>query len=339
LNGGNVNLNAQEIVWLLAINSEKVKSLESFIKKFCEFEIEEGTSVVAWPPYKISKESMIIPKDENEFFHKVYDFCKLVDKLIAHELLQFGTKPVGLNELLPVFRKDGKPFQEIWELLKNKQSLTINPTPQLKEFISDDFITKDEKRYLEERHQRMKSEFLTMTIAIMAVVALIITVVALLFVDATKIDKNMFLNQEFAYYTALAERKMVYSESIIEVRAKAIMWLDKFKNEKNFTEKKNLQNEWHDIDEEIKINNSTTMIYSDLQFSTVLNFDELFREISVNLINNTLPDSVYITKRKELDNRFNHLIESIRENTLGDSAYINSVSNQWSGTESKAEIQ
>jgi hypothetical protein len=339
LNGGNVNLNAQEIVWILAINSEKVKSLESFIKKFCEFEIVPGNGVVEWPPYRISQESMVIPKDENEFFHKVYEFCRLVDKLIAHELLQFGTKAVGLNDLLSIFKKGGQPFQEIWELLKNKQSLTIHATPQLKEFISDDFITKEEKRYLEERHQRMKSEFLTMTIAVMAVIALIITVIALLFVDATKIDKNMFLNQEFAYYTALAERKMVYSESIIEVRAKAIMWLDKFKNEKNYTEKKNLQNEWYDIDEEIKINNSTTMIYSDQHLNSVLSFDDLFREISVNLINNTLPDSIYLTRRKELDTRFNFLIESIRENTLGDSAYINSVSDQWSRTEHKAELQ
>ena len=81
------------------------------------------------------------------------------------------------------------------------------------------------------------------------------------------------------------------------------------------------------------------MIYSDQLLNSVLNFDDLFNDISINLINNTLPDSVYIAKRKDLDTRFNLLIEGIRENTLGDSAYINSVSDQLSETESKAELQ
>ncbi len=313
-----MNINAQEIIWIIAINQDKIKSIESFIKKFCEFETTVGNSVVQWLPYKISKETMIIPKDENDFFHKLYDFTRLIDKLIANELVQFGTKPVGINELLPIFRKEGQPFPEVWELLKNKQGLTINSTPQLKEFISDDFLTREEKRYIEERHQRIKSEFLTLAIAVTAVIALITTVITLLIVDTTTSDKNIFMNQEFAYYSAIAERKMLYSENVIEVRVKALIWLDKFKKEQSYPEKKNLISKWHEIDEEIKINNSATMIYSDLGHDSIIKFDELLKEISTGLINTTISDSLYNSKRNELAKRFKLLIKNIRETALGE---------------------
>jgi len=321
-------LDEQEKVWLKAITDENVNNIETFITKFCDYDNPSAISTHSWAAYRFNQNERLIPKDEDIFLKQLYSFTSLVDKLIGNDLVTFGIKFVGHDDLLPIFRKGQKSFIEVWELLVNKQGLLIYITPKLKEFVENNFITREETRILDEQSRRINSERWIRRIAITAIIAQSFTALFLYYLETNREENLTKLSQELSYLNAVAQRKILYSEKILEGRAKAIRWLDKYQKEENISEKKKLLESWSEIGDLMGVTNSTSLMYSNQPYNAIMNFDDLFGELARQTLGGSLADSLYDLTRKEVGKRYDILISWIRENTTNDSAYINFLSGQ-----------
>ena len=313
-------LDDQEKEWLKAIYDKDINDVKSFIEKYCETTIENGNSWLGWAEFIIDKKNMKVPKNEDSFLLKLNSFTRLIEKMFSLGLLNFSFSNVSKNELLPIFRKGEKGFPEVYELLKKYQGYKLLPNQVFNDFINNNFLTEQDKRYYDEQESRKSSQRWTRGIAIAAILAQVITGVTLFYLESNREKEMTDLNQELSYYNAVAQKKISASEDIIRFRQEALDWLNLHRTAKSNIEKKQLSEKWYVISDKLKVSNSVSLIYSHQPYNAIMNFDDQFRDLTFK--SNSLNDSLYHMKREELGSLFQTIIDVLRENTVGDSAYI-----------------
>lgn len=137
-------------------------------------------------------------------------------------------------------------------------------------------------------------------------------------------DKKMIeLTQQYAYKNALAQKRLEYSEKIIGYRQMELTWLDRISNVKNKKFNKDDLKNIMEINLKIEETNSGSLLYAMQPYNAVMNYDDLFRKLFLDVLNNKIDVQNYKTKRKELGKKFDMMIDALSVNTTTDSAFIN----------------
>jgi hypothetical protein len=114
------------------ISEGKIKDIESFIMDSCSF-IRVRYKVNHFWYYNVvfNTEEIIVPVDENRFFQKIKKFADLLDYLESKNFVNIDREDVALNSMLPIFKENGSPFDDILVLLYKYQGKKISASRDL----------------------------------------------------------------------------------------------------------------------------------------------------------------------------------------------------------------
>lgn len=108
------------------ISDGKIPDVESFIIE-CTSYIRVHYKINHFWYFNVvfNTDEIIVPVDENRFFEKIKKFVNLLDYLESKNFVQVQKEVVPLNNILPVFKNDGSPFDEALVLIYKSQGKKI----------------------------------------------------------------------------------------------------------------------------------------------------------------------------------------------------------------------
>jgi hypothetical protein len=110
----------------------KINDIESFIGECCSFvRVRYKINHFWYFNVVFNTEEIIVPVDENRFFQKVKKFTDLLNYLETRKFVNVDKEPVALNSLLPIFKEDGSPFDDVLVLIYKYQGRKILGTSDL----------------------------------------------------------------------------------------------------------------------------------------------------------------------------------------------------------------
>ena len=111
---------------LQKISDGKIKDLESFILENCSY-VKVNYKINHFWYFNVvfNTDEIIVPVDEHRFFEKVKKFVNLFDYLESKNFIQVQKEVVSLNSILPIFKEDGSPFDDVLVLVYKSQGKKI----------------------------------------------------------------------------------------------------------------------------------------------------------------------------------------------------------------------
>ena len=104
----------------------KIKDIESFIGECCSFvRVRYKINHFWYFNVVFNTEEIIVPVDENRFFQKVKKFTDLLGYLETRKFVNVEREEVALNSLLPIFKEDGSPYDDVLVLVYKYQGRKI----------------------------------------------------------------------------------------------------------------------------------------------------------------------------------------------------------------------
>jgi len=104
----------------------KITDIESFIGECCSFvRVRYKINHFWYFNVVFNTEEIIVPVDENRFFQKVKKFTDLLNYLETRNFVNVDKDAVALNSLLPIFKEDGSPFDDVLVLIYKYQGRKI----------------------------------------------------------------------------------------------------------------------------------------------------------------------------------------------------------------------
>jgi hypothetical protein len=108
------------------ISDGKVKDIESFISECCSYiRVRYKINHFWYFNVVFNTEEIIVPVEENRFFEKIKKFTSLLDYLENKNFISVDKEIVPLNSILPIFKDDGSPFDEVLVLVYKYQGRKI----------------------------------------------------------------------------------------------------------------------------------------------------------------------------------------------------------------------
>lgn len=110
----------------------KINDLESFILESCSYvRVRYKINHFWYFNVVFNTEEIIVPVDENRFFEKIKKFTNLLDYLESKKFINVDKDTVPLNSILPIFRENGSPFDEVLVLVYKYQGRKILASREL----------------------------------------------------------------------------------------------------------------------------------------------------------------------------------------------------------------
>jgi hypothetical protein len=162
-----------------AILNKKCITVDSFLLQYGDLEKKSNNNVHHMGNYYEFQPGTIIyvPRDPLSALAKLRQFLSLWDKLEKLGLIYTtSTPPKGLR-LFPVFTADLQPNQDFLSSIHKFHEKEIVAFYELQEFISRGYLTEDEYYRREENSDRKKAQYLTIAIAVISILATIITTI------------------------------------------------------------------------------------------------------------------------------------------------------------------
>ena len=104
----------------------KVIDIETFILECCSYiRVRYKINHFWYFNVVFNTEEIIVPVDENRFFEKIKKFTNLLDYLESKNFINVNKEVVSLNSILPIFKDDGSPFDEVLVLVYKYQGRKI----------------------------------------------------------------------------------------------------------------------------------------------------------------------------------------------------------------------
>lgn len=104
----------------------QIKDIESFIGECCSYiRVRYKINHFWYFNVVFNTEEIIVPVDENRFFEKIKKFTGLLDYLENKNFINVDKEVVALNSILPIFKDDGSPFDEVLVLVYKYQGRKI----------------------------------------------------------------------------------------------------------------------------------------------------------------------------------------------------------------------
>jgi hypothetical protein len=116
----------EDKVIIQKISDGKIKDIESFILETCSYiRVHYKINHFWYFNVVFNTDEIIVPVDENRFFEKIKKFVNLLDYLENKSFIQVQKEVVPLNSILPIFKEDGSPFDDILVLVYKYQGKKI----------------------------------------------------------------------------------------------------------------------------------------------------------------------------------------------------------------------
>ncbi|HSD64334.1 MAG TPA: hypothetical protein VLB50_11065 [Ignavibacteriaceae bacterium] len=110
----------------------KITDIESFILECCSYiRVRYKINHFWYFNVVFNTEEIIVPVDENRFFEKIKKFTNLLDYLEDKNFINVNKEAVALNSILPIFRENGSPFDEVLVLVYKYQGRKILASREL----------------------------------------------------------------------------------------------------------------------------------------------------------------------------------------------------------------
>ncbi len=108
------------------ISDGKITDIETFITECCSYiRVRYKINHFWYFNVVFNTDEIIVPVDENRFFDKIKKFTNLLDYLETKNFIQVQKEVVPLNNILPIFKDDGSPFDETLVLVYKYQGKRI----------------------------------------------------------------------------------------------------------------------------------------------------------------------------------------------------------------------
>ena len=114
------------------ISEGKITDMESFIAESCSYiRVRYKINHFWYFNVVFNTDEIIVPIDENRFLEKIKKFVNLIDYLEKKNFIQVQREVVPLNSILPIFKEDGSPFDDILVLIYKYQGKKITGSRDL----------------------------------------------------------------------------------------------------------------------------------------------------------------------------------------------------------------
>ncbi len=114
------------------ISEGKITDIESFITECCSYvRVRYKINHFWYFNVVFNTEEIIVPVNENLFFEKIKKFTNLLDYLENKNFINVNKDAVPLNSVLPIFKENGSPFDDVLVLVYKYQGRKILASREL----------------------------------------------------------------------------------------------------------------------------------------------------------------------------------------------------------------
>ncbi len=114
------------------ISEGKITDIESFITECCSYvRVRYKINHFWYFNVVFNTEEIIVPVNESMFFEKIKKFTNLLDYLENKNFINVNKDAVPLNSVLPIFKENGSPFDDVLVLVYKYQGRKILASREL----------------------------------------------------------------------------------------------------------------------------------------------------------------------------------------------------------------
>jgi hypothetical protein len=151
---------------IIKIANKKVFDIGCFIKEYCSFtSIKKESIPLIGTKITDPKFEGLIPKDDENFFRILVQFISTLENLQSQKLIFLYKHREKDSLKFLILNANMSINQNIQTIISDYEDITIIPFPNILDFVKNNFLSNEEKAYLEEKKARINAQRITLLIA------------------------------------------------------------------------------------------------------------------------------------------------------------------------------